>query len=102
MTLFGQSCLTLCDLMTVAHQAFLSMEFSRQECGVGCYFLLQEIFLTQGWHSHLFASPALQVDSLPTKPAGKLQNAAAAAYTATCKIDNQKGFTETGTVLSIL
>ena len=48
MTLFGQSCLTLCDLMTVAHQAFLSMEFSRQECGVGCYFLLQEIFLTQG------------------------------------------------------
>ena len=33
---------------TVAHQAPLSMEFSRQESGVGCHFLLQGIFLTQG------------------------------------------------------
>ena len=33
---------------TVAYQAPLSMEFSRQETGVGCHFLLQEIFLTQG------------------------------------------------------
>ena len=37
---------------TVAHQAPLSMEFFRQEywsgTGVGCYFLLQGIFLIQG------------------------------------------------------
>ena len=28
---------------TVAHQAPLSMKFSRQEYGVGCHFLLQSI-----------------------------------------------------------
>ena len=33
---------------TVAHQAPLSMEFSRQEYQSGCLFLLQGIFLTQG------------------------------------------------------
>ena len=33
---------------TVAHQAPLSMGFSRQDTGVGCHFLLQEIFPTQG------------------------------------------------------
>ena len=30
-----QLCLTLCNLWTVAHQALLSMEFSRQECWGG-------------------------------------------------------------------
>ena len=34
---------------TVAHQAPLSTEFSRQEYWSGCHFLLQGIFLTQGW-----------------------------------------------------
>ena len=33
---------------TVAHQAPLSMGFSRQECWSGFHFLLQRIFLTQG------------------------------------------------------
>ena len=33
---------------TVAHQALPSMGFSRQATGVGCHFLLQRIFLTQG------------------------------------------------------
>ena len=32
----------------VAHQAPLSMGFSRKNTGVGCHFLLQEIFPTQG------------------------------------------------------
>jgi len=32
---------------------------------VGGYFLLQGIFLTQGWK---IGSPALQADSLPTEP----------------------------------
>ena len=32
---------------TVAHQFPLSMGFSRQDTGVGCYFLLQGIFPTQ-------------------------------------------------------
>ena len=40
---------------TVAHQAPLSMEFSRQECGAGCCTLLQEIFLPQGLNLNLLA-----------------------------------------------
>ena len=34
---------------TVACQAPLSLGFSRKNTGVGCHFLLQRIFLTQGW-----------------------------------------------------
>ena len=53
--------------LTAAHQAPLSMEFSRQNTGVGCHFLLQGIFLTQGsnlYHLHW------RVDSLPLVPLG--------------------------------
>ena len=47
--LVAQSCPTLCDLMDyIAHQAPLSMGFSRQEYGVGSHSLLQGIFPTQG------------------------------------------------------
>ena len=35
-------------LWTIAHEASLSMGFSRQDTGVGCHALLQGIFLTQG------------------------------------------------------
>ena len=38
---------------TVTHQASLSMRLSWQNSGVGCHFLLQEIFLTQGSNLHL-------------------------------------------------
>ena len=40
-------------LWTAARQAPLSMRFSSKNIGVGCHFLLQEIFLTQGWNPHL-------------------------------------------------
>ena len=40
-------------LWTVAHQAPLSMEFTRQEYWSGCHFLLQEIFQTQGLNPRL-------------------------------------------------
>ena len=44
-----QSSLSLCDPMDwIAHQAPLSMGFSRQNTGVGRHFLLQEIFLMWG------------------------------------------------------
>ena len=52
---------------TGAHQALLSMEFSRKNTGMGCHFLLQRIFLTQG------SNPGLlhwQADSLPLHPLG--------------------------------
>ena len=47
---------------TVAHQALLSMEFSKQEYWSGCHFLLQGIFPTQGSNPRLLH---WQVDSLP-------------------------------------
>ena len=46
--LVAQLCLILCDPQTIAHQAPLSMGFSRQENWSGYYFLLQGIFPTQG------------------------------------------------------
>ncbi|XP_045022119.1 hairy/enhancer-of-split related with YRPW motif-like protein isoform X2 [Bubalus bubalis] len=39
---------TLTSPWIVLHQAHLSMEFFRQDTGMGCHFLLQGIFLTQG------------------------------------------------------
>ena len=51
-----QSCLTPCDLWTVDCQAPPCMGFSSKNTGVGCYFLLQGIFPTQG-------SPTLHADS---------------------------------------
>ena len=44
-----QSCLTLCDPMTVVHQAPLSMGFSRQEYWSGLPLPSPGIFPTQGW-----------------------------------------------------
>ena len=58
-------------LWTVAHQAPLSMEFSRQDTGVGCHFLLQEIFLTQELNPRLLHLLHWQVDSFTTAPSGK-------------------------------
>ena len=40
---------TLVTPRTVAFQVPLSLEFSRQETGVGCHFLLQGIFQTKDW-----------------------------------------------------
>ena len=45
--------LLLTTLWTVACQAPVSMEFSNKNTGVGCHFLLQGIFLTQGSNPRL-------------------------------------------------
>ena len=39
-------------------------DFSGKNTGVGCHFLLQGIFLTQGFEPASPAAPELQVDSL--------------------------------------
>ena len=52
---------------TVAHQAPLSMEYSRN-IGVGCHSLLQGIFPGPGFK---LLSPVGQADSLPSEPPGK-------------------------------
>ena len=53
---------------TVAHQAPLTMGFSRKNTGVGCHALLQGIFLTQGLNLSL---QHWQEGSLPLAPPGK-------------------------------
>ena len=60
----AQLCLTLIP-WTVADQDPLSMEFSGKNTRVGCHFLLQEIFLTQGLNLHLLGLLNWQADSLP-------------------------------------
>ena len=51
---------------TVAHQAPLSMGlFPSKNTGVGCHFLLQGIFLTQGLNLRLLYLLQLWADSLP-------------------------------------
>ena len=50
---------------TVALQAPLSMNFPGKNTGVGCHFLLQGIFLTQGLNPCLLCLLHWQVDSLP-------------------------------------
>ena len=60
-------CRTLGTPWTVAHQAHLSMGFSRQEYWNGLLFLLQDIFLIQGSNLRLMH---WQVDSWPLSHLG--------------------------------
>ena len=69
--LVTQSCLTLCTLWTVAHQAPLSMEFSRQEYWSRLPFLSPGDLPDQGIEPR---SPALQADSLPSQSPVKPKN----------------------------
>ena len=64
--------LTLCDLMDcIARQALLSMEFPRQGYWSGLPFPSPGNLPNPGWNTSPVAL-ALQVDSLPAKPSGKL------------------------------
>ena len=64
----AQSCLTLCDPWTIAHEAPLSMGFSRQEYWSGLPFLTAEALPNPGIEP---VSPAWQTGSLPLAPPGK-------------------------------
>ena len=68
-------------LWIVACRAPLSMEFPGKNSGVGCHFLLQGIFLTQGLNPHLLC----HLNSLPV-------TVLALSYLLNClKIDQGKG-----------
>ena len=56
---------------TVACQVPLSTEFSRKNTGVGCHFLLQGNFLTQGSNLHLLCLLHCETGSLPLALPGK-------------------------------
>ena len=68
------SCVQLCAILwTETHQAPLSMDSSGKNTGVGCYALLQGIFLTQGPNSCLLLSPALASRFLTTSATWEAQ-----------------------------
>ena len=56
------------QVLTVTHQASLSLEFSRQKYWSSCHFLFQGIFPTQGSNLHLLR---WQADSLPLSHQGR-------------------------------
>ena len=65
-----QSCPTLCGHMYIAQQVFCPWNFPRRKTGVGCHFLLQGIFLTQGSNPHPLCLLHWQVGLLPLAPPG--------------------------------
>ena len=83
----AQSCLTLCDPWTVAHQAPLSMGFSRQEYWSGMPFPSPGDLPDPGIKPR---SPTLQADALTSAPPGKqncsIQSSAATFLSSTGQI----------------
>ena len=49
------------------------LQFPGKNTGVGCHFLLQGIFLTQGWNLHILHLQHWQSESLQLAPPGKPQ-----------------------------
>ena len=66
-----ESCPTLCDPQTAAAPRLLCpRNFSGKNTGVGCHFLLQGIFLTQGLNLRPLHLLDWQADSLSVRPLG--------------------------------
>ena len=57
---------------TVAHETPMSKAFSSKNTGVGCHFLLQGIFPTQGSNLTLLHLPHWQAGSLPLSHSGSV------------------------------
>ena len=73
----AQSCPTLCDPWTVAHQAPPSMGFSRQEYWSGLPFPSPGDLPNPGIEPR---SPTLQADALTPAPPGKVTNGKFSSY----------------------
>ena len=67
----AQSCLTVYDRMDCSLPDSVSVEFSRKNTEVGCYFLLWWIFPTQGFSLRFLCLLHWQADSLPPESPGK-------------------------------
>ena len=66
-----QSCLTLCDPRDCSWPGSSVHVIPGKNTGVGCHFLLQGIFPTQGSNPHLLCLLTWQVGSFPPAPPGK-------------------------------
>ena len=70
-------CVCVCSVVSdsetpwiIAHQAPLSMKFYSKKTGVGCHFLIQGIFPTQGLNPSLLCFLQWQADSLTLRHLG--------------------------------
>src|SRR5574337_716322 len=79
--LVGKSCPTLATPWTVAHQAPLSMGFSRQEYWSGLPFPSPSVLPNSGIEPR---SPALQADALTSEPPGKQLDIFLSIYSYHC------------------
>ena len=69
---YAQPCLTLCDPMDHRPpRPLCPWDFPGKITGVGCHFLLQRFFPTQGLNPHLLHLLHCQVDSLPLNHQGR-------------------------------
>ena len=69
-----QSCPTLCDPMDCSPPgSSIHGIFPGKNSGVGCHFLLQRIFLTQGTNTYHLGLLNWQMGSVPLAPPGKLR-----------------------------
>ena len=66
MSVRTQSCLTFCNPVDYSLRGFsVHAVFPGKNTGMGCHFLLQGIFRSQGSNSHLLCLLHWQADSLP-------------------------------------
>ena len=63
--MYAQSCPTLYDPVDCSLLGSSPWNYPGKNIGVGCHFLLQGIFLTQGSNLHILRLLHLHVDSLP-------------------------------------
>ena len=61
----AQSCLTLCDPMNCSSKSLHPWNFPDKRTGVGCHFLLQRIFHTQGLNPGLLYCKQMLLPSEP-------------------------------------
>ena len=66
-----QSCPTFCDPRHYTNSLLYPWDFLGKNTGVGCHFILQGIFPTQGSNSRLLCLLHWQVNSLLLAPPGK-------------------------------
>ena len=81
----AHSCLTLCNQLI---RLLCPWDSPGKNTGVGCSFLLQEIFPTQGWNLHLLH---WQVNTFTTEPPGKPRFTAWLLWNTTCETQTLNG-----------
>ena len=95
-----QLCLTLCNPMDCSLPGSSVHGILQASTGVGCPFLLQGMFLTQGSNPHLLCLLHWQVNSLPLVPSGSCMYAHVCVCVYVCKTNKRATNAVISTLLS--